>query len=320
MQKYEAELSAIEEKQLILDEQLGKKQDELVAARNRQKALVSAALRLSRTPPEASVIMPGDQVQAMQAARALELITANLKEQAESIRLQLEQLQGLRKKVEKSRSDIENKRKKLSTEQESLRTSVAQRQLLQKTLLREQAKQSSRIMELAKKAEDLQGLVATLGKEQQRRRSEVDVEKEEGVAGNKGKLRSFAAAKGKIRPPVAGKLTQRFGASDGKNSTSKGIEISARAGAQVTAPYDGEVVFSGTFLTYGRMVILRHSDEFHTLVAGLSKIDVSVGEFLLEGEPIGAMGDKESGNRLYVELRKNNQPVDPAPWLRGIKK
>jgi septal ring factor EnvC (AmiA/AmiB activator) len=40
----------------------------------------------------------------------------------------------------------------------------------------------------------------------------------------------------------------------------------------------------------------------------------------LEGEPIGAMGDNDAGNRLYVELRRNNQPTDPAPWIRGLNK
>jgi septal ring factor EnvC (AmiA/AmiB activator) len=80
------------------------------------------------------------------------------------------------------------------------------------------------------------------------------------------------------------------------------------------------VVFTGPFLTYGQMVIIRHSDDFHTLLAGLVKIDVTVGQFLLEGEPIGAMGDSESSNRLYIELRQNNQPIDPASWIKGLNK
>ena len=133
----------------------------------------------------------------------------------------------------------------------------------------------------------------------------------------KGRLRSFADARGHIRPPAAGQVVQKFGAPD-HGGASKGIVIATRAGAQVTAPYDGEVVFTGPFLNYGMLVIIRHSDHFHTLLAGLSKIDASVGQFLLEGEPIGAMGEGESGNRLYVELRKNNQPVDPAPWISRL--
>ncbi len=88
----------------------------------------------------------------------------------------------------------------------------------------------------------------------------------------------------------------------------------------MTAPFDGEVVYTGPFLNYGQLVIIRHSDDFHTLLAGLVKIDVNVGQFLLEGEPIGAMGESDSGNRLYVELRHKNQPIDPAPWINGLNK
>ena len=68
------------------------------------------------------------------------------------------------------------------------------------------------------------------------------------------------------------------------------------------------------------MVIIHHSDNFHTLLAGLQKIDVEVGQFLLEGEPIGAMGDDADEQELYVELRKDNQPIDPAPWMSALKR
>ena len=100
--------------------------------------------------------------------------------------------------------------------------------------------------------------------------------------------------------------------------------MTTRKGAQVTAPYDSEVVFTGPFLNYGQMIILRHSDDFHTLLAGLTKIDVRVGQFLLEGEPIGAMGEGDDDNKndrtLYIELRKDNQPVNPAAWINGLNK
>ena len=106
---------------------------------------------------------------------------------------------------------------------------------------------------------------------------------------------------------------------EGRNETSKGITITTRAGAQVTAPYDAEVLFTGPFMEYGKVVILSHSDGFHTLLARLAKIDVSVGDLLLEGEPIGSMGDKDT-NRLYIEIRSKNHPIDPAQWIRGLKK
>jgi septal ring factor EnvC (AmiA/AmiB activator) len=324
VQKYEAELSATEDKLSILDDQLAQKEAALEAARTRQAVLVQAALRLSRTPPQAALLMPGSQVETMKVARALEMTTQSLRQEAEGITLQVKELQGLRKKVAKSRENIREKNVALTQEQAALRARVEQRKELQKALGKQQKEESEKISKLAKRAEDLQQLLTTLAEEKRRKelreQSANRQMKKPRTSGHKVQLRSFADAKGAIRPPVAGKLVLRYGRKDENGAVNKGLVITSREGAQVTAPYDGEVVFAGPFLQYGRMVILRHSDEFHTLLSGLTRIDVAVGEFLLEGEPIGAMGDSKSATRLYVELRKNNQPIDPAPWIKGIKK
>lgn len=331
VQRFEADLSATENKLLILDEQLGKKEDALEAMRVRQFRLAQAALRLSRTPPEAAVLMPVDQADAMKTARLLMIISDQLKSEAKSIREQWAELQTLRLKVAKNHAEMLKQKESLGKKQKSLRETVAERQALQKKLNREQEQESKKLAELGREAENLQALIATLDKKESEKKEALKAEEEQAQAeeeqaaqsskparGTKGKLRSFASAKGGVRPPVAGKLVQSYGGG-GQSQTNKGVVIQTREKAQVTAPYDGEVVFTGPFLRYGRMVILRHSDDFHTLLAGVARIDVSVGEFLLEGEPIGAMGE-ESSNRLYVELRKNNQSVDPAPWIKGMKK
>ncbi|MBV8938416.1 MAG: peptidoglycan DD-metalloendopeptidase family protein [Alphaproteobacteria bacterium] len=124
---------------------------------------------------------------------------------------------------------------------------------------------------------------------------------------------------GHWQSPVAGHVLHRFGEHLNRNETSKGVTFETREAAQVVSPFDGEVVFTGPFLDYGKMVILRHRDDFHTLLAGLARIDVSVGQFLLEGEPIGAMGNASSSRDLYLELRQLNQPVDPAGWISGLE-
>ena len=179
---------------------------------------------------------------------------------------------------------------------------------LQKKLRLESKKESEHLAKLAKKAEDLKDLLASIEKEEGERREAS------------GKDTSSQQMQGHMRLSVAGRVVRTFGTPLGRNGTSKGVVISARAGARVTSPYDGEVVFTGPFLDYGQMVIIRHSGELHTLLAGLAKIDVSTGQFLLEGEPIGAMGEGASGSRLYIELRKNNQPIDPALWMNGLNK
>jgi septal ring factor EnvC (AmiA/AmiB activator) len=66
-------------------------------------------------------------------------------------------------------------------------------------------------------------------------------------------------------------------------------------------------------------LIIEHGEGYHTLLAGMSRIDSAVGQHLLPGEPVGVMGQSESKPVLYVELRRNGQPVNPLPWLTARK-
>lgn len=334
LQASEAKLSTLEEKLKAMDEQITLKTNNLAQRKKELALMVQASVKLSQTPPEAIIIMPGNMMDNMKASRALKMTTDNIKRESESIRLQMVELEQLKGKLEESKQSADQENKKLEQQRDLLKTQMAELDTMRKKLNAERKENKARTQTLAKKAEDLKGLIASLElekkleekRERERKIKEKDKEDVEEIEnddrkpeGARGRLRSFRDAKGNIRVPAAGKLVQRFGA-EGRNETSKGITIATRDNAQVTAPYDAEVLFSGVFMEYGRMIILRHSDGFHTLIAGMSKIDASVGDFLLEGEPIGAMGDGEENNRLYVELRSNNQPVNPVAWLRGLRK
>lgn len=303
-QQSDNDLSAEEDRLRILNDQVAAKNKELAAEHASLSALVEAALRLSRTPPEAIVMMPGNALETMTAARALNMTAKSIHRRMKSIGLQLAELDRLKDKVTAHREALEQEQKALKAAQRQLTARLAARQALWNKVDREQAAGAEKLAENARKAENIHGLFSSLtgGSAQ----------------GVRGKLRSFLDAMGHIRLPAAGSIVQLFGHSQSENETSHGIVIATRNDAPVIAPYDGEVVFTGPFRGYGQLVILRHSDHFHTLLSGLKTINVNVGQFLLEGEPIGAMGDTQSSSRLYVELRKDNQPVDPSPWM-GIK-
>ena len=130
--------------------------------------------------------------------------------------------------------------------------------------------------------------------------------------------RSFAKARGTMPFPVAGALAQRYGAATQAAGEAgllaKGITITARPGAQVVAPFDGLVAFAGPFRGYGQLLIIEHSEGYHTLLAGMGHIDATVGQRVLAGEPIGVM-ENQGAPALYVELRRDGQPINPLPWL-----
>ena len=103
--------------------------------------------------------------------------------------------------------------------------------------------------------------------------------------------------------------------------------LETRDSAQITSPCDGWIVYSGSFRTYGQLLIINAGGGYHVLIAGMEKRDVALGQFVLRGEPIGRMGVTQRTSRpatktvrpfLYVEFRKDGRPIDPEPWwLRG---
>jgi septal ring factor EnvC (AmiA/AmiB activator) len=141
---------------------------------------------------------------------------------------------------------------------------------------------------------------------------------------------TFVSARGRLPLPVSGTKIRDFGAPDGGGSNEKGILIATRPGAQVTAPSDGWVVYAAPYRSYGQLLILNVGGGYHVLLAGMERITVDPGQFVLTGEPVAVMG---SGTRvasasaagsssaigspqpvLYIEFRKDGTPIDSNPW------
>jgi len=135
---------------------------------------------------------------------------------------------------------------------------------------------------------------------------------------------AFASAKGVVPLPVNGVRIRDFGSPDGLGGSEKGLWIASRAAAPVTAPCDGWVVYAGPFRSYGQLLILNAGGGYHILLAGMERISVDPGQFVLTGEPVAVMGGGpqsaaavatgSSQPVLYVEFRKDGTPVDPSPW------
>jgi septal ring factor EnvC (AmiA/AmiB activator) len=113
--------------------------------------------------------------------------------------------------------------------------------------------------------------------------------------------------------PVAGRLLSGFGeASD--TGPQRGIVLAPAGGAQIVAPAGGRIAFAGPYRGYGHIVIITHDGGWSSLVTGLGRIDVAVGEAVVPGGPLGVA---EPGHpRVMVELRKNGTPVNPMEYLR----
>ncbi len=131
-------------------------------------------------------------------------------------------------------------------------------------------------------------------------------------------LRAFDPPQSALLMPVSGTISQPFGAADAANAVPQSLGFSAMPGAEVVAPFDGRIVYAGPFRDLGLVLIIQHTPLYHSLLAGLGRVDVRVGEWVLAGEPLGTMpdtGDKAVGGVLHYELRHDGRPVDPQPWL-----
>jgi septal ring factor EnvC (AmiA/AmiB activator) len=134
---------------------------------------------------------------------------------------------------------------------------------------------------------------------------------------------AFAAREGALPAPVDAPVERGFGrVVDEEFRTEtfrKGVDFAAEAGEPVRAVAPGEVRFAGWFRGYGRIVILDHGEGYFTVSGHLDRVDVAVGDALAEGEVLGSVGDTGSlsGPRLYFEIRRGAEPLDPARWLQS---
>ncbi len=131
---------------------------------------------------------------------------------------------------------------------------------------------------------------------------------------------------GEIGWPVAGELEGRFGTQLHPRfktvTVRNGIEIEASEGTIINAIYDGEVAYASWFQGYGKLLILRHPGNVHSLYGYLSDYTVKPGEWVRGGDPVAFVGDTGSlsGPRLYFEIRVEGTPVNPEIWLDPSRK
>ena len=309
----EEELSDFEDKLAILEAQKADKQKDFAKRQAELSSMISAMIRLKQMPPEAVIAMPNKLDETLATARALGVVTEAIEEEASSLKLQLSELDDLQAKIIKNRQDILSKKLGLEGEQTELLKRIDERSKLQKEIGGKAQKEREKLANLIARSKDLQELVDKL--EQENLNQEQDI-KSNSVGKDddriKRKLHSFAAAKGHISAPLKGKVVANYGTSK-EDAFSKGIVISGAEKAIVVAPFDGEIVYAGNFRDYGKMVIIRHSDDYHTLLSGMEHINCTPGQFVIKGEPIGNMGKTPA--HIYMELRKNGKPTNPSSWL-----
>lgn len=178
------------------------------------------------------------------------------------------------------------------------------------------------VLEAQRKAEEARAHEEAMRAEKQKRTAEAEAARlrEAALARPIGSLGHGGGSKGQLTSPVAGKAIRAYG-DPTEAGPATGLSYQAPPNARVVAPCGGRVAFADKFRTYGQLLIIDCGGGYHAVLSGLERLDAKVGQPVQSGEPVGTMPNWDPGGTgrrptLYIELRHDGQPVDPAPWLR----
>ncbi len=301
--------------------------------------VLAALQRAGRRTPPALLVRPEDALESLRTAILLGSVVPELRARAQMLAGDLAELVNVRKAIGAERDRLTADRDKLRDDQARLALLVEERQRKQTGIERDLEAEGARAVALARQVDGLQGLIAKMEQDlksaakaaaaasQQGTPPPIDGKPNLGGLKNSGRQSpavAFASTKGLLALPVNGVKFREFGGSDGAGGVEKGISLATRPGAQVTTPCDGWVVYAGPFRSYGQLLILNAGGGYHVLLAGMGRISVNIGQFVLTGEPVATMGTTSqvasilatnaSQPVLYIEFRKDGTPIDPGPW------
>ena len=344
IQNSEEKISRMESELETLRADLKKAEENFVVEDDNLIKTLSALQNLALKPTEALFVQPLTPVEIIRSAMLLREAVPYLQENAARIREDLEKIEAQKNLVEKQVARIIRQKKILEKEHEQMKALVQRKSKIRNAVEIKSVKAKKKVEQLASQANDLRDLLNKLEKQRQeklrrqeeerRRLAELKAAEARRTAEETKKLEekqradlikfkpevinevgeNFVKAKGHLLRPARGPVVTAYGEQMSKGVTSKGIIIKTRSQAQVISPYDGTVIFAGPFRGYGNLIIIEHGQGYLSLLAGLEEVDCELGQMLLAGEPVGQM--PESGDaRLYVELRKDNHPVNPLTWI-----
>lgn len=115
--------------------------------------------------------------------------------------------------------------------------------------------------------------------------------------------------------PLLGKLSSTYGMRRG--SFHWGIDITGRVGAPIYAVAGGVVTSAGWAGTYGYMVALEHKSGISTLYAHATRLNVTIGDRVSQGDVIAYVGSTghSTGPHLHFEVKVNGRYVNPLSRL-----
>ena len=339
IQNNEETLSELEKKLAVLQSDLADKEVAFAKENNSLVQTLASLQNMSLNPSEAVILQPFSPVDVIRSAVLLRETVPFLNTKASTLKNDLTSVYRKKQEVEELVKKTQGSQQTLEKQQAQMRSLMKKKADMRKIIETKGAETQKLAENLSSKAKELRDLLDKLEKQKEIERKKQEEAKrlaeqkrqQELKKLNKPQMLSshehasvkknvkggrFVKAKGTLSRPVRGAVMTQYGQPLSKGVTSKGLVYKTRPEAQVVSLYDGTVIFSGPFKGYGNIIIVEHGDGYLSLLAGLGTVDCEPGQMVLAGEPVGIMPDDENA-KLYVEIRKDRHPINPAPWIAG---
>lgn len=301
--------------------------------------ILAALQRMGRRPPPAVLVQPEDVLAVIRTSMLLGAVVPELRGEAETLAADLTEMVRLKGLIAADREGLQNDLTGWAREQQRINALITARRTRLAEVESGLVTERARTAELGIQAKSLKELLDRMENEVASARRAAEEARAAETREARATQERFAAAgardparlapkirfvdtRGEVPKPVSGATLRSFNQPDGNGGTTRGISLATRPKAVVSSPSDGWVSFAGQFRSYGRLLIINAGDGYYLLLAGMDQISVEVGQFVLAGEPVAAMGEggqgTASGDRdgpvLYVEFRKDGGSIDPEPW------
>jgi len=333
--KLEQQIATVQARLKPLDDKEAALRASLEERRNVIAEVLAALQRMGRRPPPAVMVRAEDALESVRMAMMLGAVLPEMRQAAQAVTTDLTALVKVREEIARERETLTASIAAQAEDRQRMTALIAERQRRQGEAEKTLETERQNATQLARQADNLKDLIAKLeqGLDPATRAARAAARAADDSKVNLAALKdpgrlapavAFASAKGSLRLPVNGIKTRDFGAPDGLGGSERGISMTTRPAAQVTAPCDGWVVYAAPYRSYGQLLILNVGGGYHVLLAGMERTTAEVGQFVLTGEPVAVMGNgpqvasiNVTGTTqpvLYIEFRKDGTPVDPAPW------
>ena len=286
------------------------------AERDRLSRLLGVLQSIEAAPAPVVLMHPEGPLGTARAGMILSEVTPAVASQARALRAQLEELAALRAVQDMALRDLSDALERAQDARAQLSQAIAERRMLPENFLSDDVAMT----QLVDSVDSLDTLSALLAQSPPAASPE---------------LPDFITARGTLPLPVLGTQLRAFGEADAAGVARPGLVYATRAGALVTAPWPASVRYAGPLLDYGNVIILEPEAGYLLVLAGLDTVYVNTGVVIPAAGPLGLMpGGAESDTEelivatlqgsgaalsetLYMELRENGVPVDPAEWFIG---